>query len=647
MATIQYTPLAQKLLTYLATDRLNTSGQSNSLNTNILLSSDLFAAQSGIFTANYGFEGYMGIPGMDGTDAASQQIAFDNNVAWNNLGDLTGATQRAYTSAISTDTVQRTYGVDIEKNDNIPIVFTGPLLPETVNPTDFQVILNTGNIVTPVIASFLPNSEYNERQTVVITGEFGNRLTPGQAGAIYPVSVQTVLDSTPLEMLGTNGPVNAVGLTIDSLNPYVAGNGPKIVAAKLNRFSDLGEGAPIWLATNQNNSGSDLYGNQAQFRLRIYTSAGFSPDGIASLLPTEFGRYFRLQAEDRDGQTVNLTQTSIDYEIAGFGVVRVVGLADLAAAQDTYDLTYIEDHDNYYDIILAGDEAAVRQIKGVEMPSAGDYSPVYNPGGPGNDPENGPPGPFTVPSSPHTVNVENDLEQNSNISYVEVDGPVMRNPFSGIPIGNNLGLAVKDLATGHEIYNYVDPNGKNFYASFPAATAEATDLTTAISHPIPIDLIDARNFTLDTTVTVSGSYSREAAFESSMGFYRLLDNDGSVLDPLTGAILLPGQAGYTEAALSGTNRLQSPGSTLTVGNLETKSFAFNILGGELYAPFLQVNNPDADGFTEIVYFAFGASNSDALSHGTKLGANVIGFEDLLVGGDFDFDDIILRFSLWQ
>ncbi|MDS3861369.1 DUF4114 domain-containing protein [Thermosynechococcaceae cyanobacterium BACA0444] len=645
--TIQYTPRAHGLLTYLVSDRLNTSGQSSSLNTNILLNSDLFSVQAGIFTANYGFEGYMGIPGMDSTDATSQQIAFDNNVAWNNLGNLTTTLQRAYTSAISTDTVQRTYGVDLEKNDNIPIVLTWPLLPKTVNPTDFQVILNTGTIVTPAIASFLPNSEYNERQTVVITGEFGNRLTPGQPGAIYPISVKTILDSTPLEMVGPNGPISAVGLTIDSLNPYVEGNGPKIIAAKLNRFSDLGEGAPIWLATNQKNSGSDLYGNQSQFRLRTYTSAGFSPDGIASLLPTEFGRYFRLQAEGINGQTINLTQTGINYDIPGFGIVRVVGLADLAAVQDTYDLTYIEDHDNYYDIILAGDETAVQQIRRVEMPSAGDYSPVYNPGGPGNDPENGPPGPFTVPSSPHSINVQDNLTQNSNVSYVEVDGPVMRNPFSGTPIGNNLGLAVKDLATGHQIYQYVDPDGKNFYASFAAATDEATDLALPLSHPIPIDLIDARNFTQGTTVTVSGSYSREAAFESSMGFYRLLDSNGSVLDPLTGTILAPGQAGYSEAALSTANRLQTSGSTLTIGNLETKSFSFNIMGGGLYAPFLQVNALDANGVTKIVYFTFGAANQDGLSHGTKWGANVIGFEDLLGGGDFDFDDIILRFSLNQ
>lgn len=242
----------------------------------------------------------------------------------------------------------------------------------------------------------------------------------------------------------------------------MAGNGPKIVAAKLDRFSDLGEGAPLWLATNQNNSGGDLYGDQAQFRLRIYTSAGFSPDGIASLLPTEFERYFQLQAEDITGRTVILTQTGVDYEIPGFGLVQVLGLADLAGVQDSYDLTYIEDHDNYYDIILKGDEAAVRQIKRVALPSEGDYSAVYNPGGPGNDPENGPPGPFTVSSSPQVIEVTDTIGQPTKVSYVEVDGPVLRNPFSGTPIGQEVGLAVKDLATGHEIYQYTDQMGRYF-----------------------------------------------------------------------------------------------------------------------------------------------------------------------------------------
>lgn len=55
-----------------------------------------------------------------------------------------------------------------------------------------------------------------------------------------------------------------------------------------------------------------------------------------------------------------------------------------------------EDHDNYIDICLAGSRDAVAQITGVEMPAGnrtadpyGRYRPMYNPGGPGNDPTPG------------------------------------------------------------------------------------------------------------------------------------------------------------------------------------------------------------------------------------------------------------------
>src|SRR5207247_3188568 len=55
----------------------------------------------------------------------------------------------------------------------------------------------------------------------------------------------------------------------------------------------------------------------------------------------------------------------------------------------SYNAAYVEDHDNYIDIILSGDEAAVRQITAVEIPASGGYLPFYNPGGPGNAPTPG------------------------------------------------------------------------------------------------------------------------------------------------------------------------------------------------------------------------------------------------------------------
>ena len=58
------------------------------------------------------------------------------------------------------------------------------MLPSTVDPTDFELTLSTGEKVTPEVASIYPNWELNERSTVVIFGHFGNRLQPDSPGLI-------------------------------------------------------------------------------------------------------------------------------------------------------------------------------------------------------------------------------------------------------------------------------------------------------------------------------------------------------------------------------------------------------------------------------------------------------------------------------
>lgn len=467
--TVIVTPLADALLQFVNASRADLSGTAASLLTPINFNADIFAAAPALLTGNYGFEGYIGIPGMNSTTDADKDIAATYNVAWETLDPALNAAQRAYTSAVSTDNAAAVYGVDLLLADTMPLVFSNPILPSTLNPTDFLVTLSDGSHVVPLTAAFLPNLEFNERQTIVIAGEFGNRLQPGDPGALYPVSVSVVDDGSPIEMLTSTGIVSAVGLSAASSNPYVTGNGPRLVAAKLNYFSDLGEGGPIGMSlASQINSGSDLYGSQAQYRLRLYTSAGFSPDGIASLLPSEFSRYFILEATADDGTSVEITEAGTPVVIGTFGTVTVIGLADLAPAGTPEDPAYIEDHDNYYDIILSGDSAAIARLTSVRMPSSGGYSPVYNPGGPGNDPTavGAAPGPFTVPSTDHSVAITNDLDGSQVATFVEVDGTVARNPFTGQPIGTLLGLAIEDIVTGQRINAYLDPQGRLFYASF-------------------------------------------------------------------------------------------------------------------------------------------------------------------------------------
>jgi hypothetical protein len=466
--TNTYTSLATPLLNYIAADQAVTTSTASTVNTSIILGADYFATTPSIMTANYGFEGYMGVPNLNGTDSAAQAAAYAGNISFENIDPSLQAPSRAYYSASSTQSVSAIYGIDATAGDTIPVVFSHPIWPPSISASAFQVTMNTGTVVTPLSASFLPNTEYNERQTVVLIGYWGNRILPGNPDAEYPVTVSIVDSPTELKFITQKGIVSAVGLSIESKNPYVSGNGPRILAAKLNVFSSLGESNPKWLNSSYANSGSDLFGSSAQYRLRVYTSAGFSPDGISSILPTDFSKFFILAANDSSDQAVQITQTGVSYLIPGYGNITVLGIADTGPLQSTYNLAYVEDHDNQYDIILSGDAAAIARLTTIRMPSSGAYSPVFNPGGPGNDPSSNPAGPFTVASSDQTVNVTNHLKDGAYVTYVEIDGPVAKNAF-GQPIGVLQGAAIINNATQYTVNAYVDPDGKRFYSSFPVS----------------------------------------------------------------------------------------------------------------------------------------------------------------------------------
>ena len=634
---IIYTELADPLLAYIDADIANSSASASALLTPINYNADLFASEAKFFSGNYGFEGYIGIPGLSGTNG--QQVAANFNIAWETLDPALNPALRALTSGASALGASGVYGTQLQLQDTMPLVFSYPVLPTTLNQngSDFEIELNDGSIVKPLIAAFLPNLEHNERQTVVIIGEFGNRNLPGTPDARYPVSVRIVNDGTPLQMLSANGPVDAVGLNIASKNPYESGNGPKLVAAKLNYFSALGEGAPNANQSSLFNSGGNLYGNEAQYRLRLYTSAGFSPDGIASLLPNDFSNYFIL--ESRFGNdSIEITEANRNYEIGDLGSIKVVGLADLGPAGTTVNEAYVEDHDNYYDIILEGDLAAIQSLQSVRMPSSGEYQAVYNPGGPGNNPDapGAASGPFTVASEDHTTPITLDLDGAMQATYVEVDGEVLRNPWNLQPVGTLLGLAVKDTLSGQEINAYVDPDGRRFYSSFSPSSDSASNLPGDKTDVNPINLINTTEFSEESVVTISGSISRSATDNLALQFYEIKNIDGAVTDPISGSILLPGEPGYAVAAISNAN---SNSIQLELSDTSINSFEFTLQAGKLYAPVL-INEEQSE-----LYFAIAGANRDGLDHFNGVGANGWGIEDTFGGGDRDFDDIIIRFEV--
>jgi hypothetical protein len=179
------------------------------------------------------------------------------------------------------------------------------------------------------------------------------------------------------------------------------------------------------------------------------------------------------------------------------------------------------------------------------------------------------------------------------------------------------------------------------------SNANQTALTVKISkgvqgiNPLIADLqnqapiLDFTAFATDQTITGKLAYGREAALDSTLGWYVISRVDGAIT-ATNGDTLLPGHASYGHEALRADNLVDSlTGIQVNDGEVDSKDFS--IKGGTLLAPYAKVSNGET-------YFAFASANSDGLDHFYSLGTNKIGFEDLKGGGDRDFQDLVQMFD---
>jgi len=396
------------------------------LHRNIVIRADIYGginSKPRILAASSGFRGIIGIPGLLGPDGitlaseagagiVAELVNLNPAAPLRNItsaGAVTGVQAGGFSNSAATETFM----------DAMPIEFSHPVLPSTVLPQNFRIHLNTGEVITPLYVAQNPNNDLNERQTVVAYGYFGNRLPSSDPDSVYPVLFEVVDSDTPLQLITPKGLENGSGLSQSSSNPYDPYNGPTLVGAKLSRLSLAGDYPSPAFANSVGNHGVEYYGPGSKlYRLRLFTSAGFSPDGVSGFNPDEFSRFFQLTAQGRKGKSITISEANQTIKVKG-GNLKVKGIADLGTglnADPSY--AYQEDHDNQFDIIIkASNIAAIRALQAVILPDPrnGTHSPIYNPGGPGTAPL--PEYNYTQPSGGQTLAIERALQDPATVSY--------------------------------------------------------------------------------------------------------------------------------------------------------------------------------------------------------------------------------------
>jgi hypothetical protein len=146
-------------------------------------------------------------------------------------------------------------------------------------------------------------------------------------------------------------------------------------------------------------------------------------------------------------------------------------------------------------------------------------------------------------------------------------------------------------------------------------------------------------------VSVSIDLFREAAFDSTIGFYLADSITGAVLDGRTGSFISGTpfddqrnpSADYASTAAANGVWKGSVGNGRTTTVTQTFDLHASLdLDNLVLLPFIEVNSSGG----RHTFIAGSSGNRDRISHITMLGNNVFGFEDQQRGGDFDYDDMV-------
>ena len=150
-----------------------------------------------------------------------------------------------------------------------------------------------------------------------------------------------------------------------------------------------------------------------------------------------------------------------------------------------------------------------------------------------------------------------------------------------------------------------------------------------------IELIDLT--TQIGTLQVSVEVTRDANYDNIVGFYAVNNVNGGI--QIDDEIINPGDSRYKQAALE--NRITSLDLLRTNNQGE---FNGTFEGGSIIAPFMITDGTFNDALNDDaeVYFAYQGANTDNFDHIRLIDDNTFGFEDLLNGGDQDYNDLIVK-----
>ena len=136
------------------------------------------------------------------------------------------------------------------------------------------------------------------------------------------------------------------------------------------------------------------------------------------------------------------------------------------------------------------------------------------------------------------------------------------------------------------------------------------------------DIVDLTSFSVEV------SAESNAFFNNVGGFYQAIDTEGTVIDPTSGDEIAVGEEGYEAAALANSVIELDAGEDATL----------ELEGGFVYVPYLLANGTR-------FFTAYEEANPDGIDHVQSTEENSFGFEDLLGGGDGDFDDYVISFDV--